>query len=452
MFRWLREDQWITQDVDLKDGKALMMVVDARHFFFCLVIVTAFGLFTSAGAGVAEYSDTVADRYRPELKPLGLTAGGFWVYPAFGLTGEINDNIFATNDNAIEDFITIISPGLLIKSNWNNHALNAKAYANIGRYKDFETENYEDGELSVDGQFNIKEGINLDAGASTGRFHVPRFSPDDNFGLVPTIYTTDDLFARYGHKRGKYSFTLDTSFGREDYDDVPGLVNGVPTIINQDYRDRDERVVELRGAYEYLSGSDVYISLKKIRRDYDNLQNVNSIDRSSVGYEIVIGSDFVSNEVITGDIFAGVTEQLYSDPQFDIKTPVLAANLDWNITTLTTIGVNIDHLLWPTTAANYVGYISTTGSITIDHELLRNLILNAGITRAEYNYNGIDLAVREDSLYTAKTGVSYMANRHFSVMAEYISQRRDSIDNTIPPDRSRNVSRNILYLQIKTQY
>lgn len=426
------------------------MVTGVRHFFFCIVMVTVFSSLVRAEE--AGKGDTVVNRSRPELRPLGITVGSFLVYPEFGLTGGVNDNIYATNDEVIDDYVTIISPGLSVKSNWNNHALNVKASANIGRYQDFDTEDYEDSEISVDGQYNVRKDINLDAGVIIGRYHQPRFSEDDDFGLVPTIYTKDDLFVGYGHKRGKYNFTLEASFNRENYDDVPGLINGAPTIIDQDFRDMDERVVQLRGAYEYLSGSDVYFRLKKIRRDYDNELSGGFVERSSGGHEIVVGSEFSSNEMITGDIFAGVSEQAYPHPQDDIKNPVLGANLDWNTTTLTTIGLNLEHLLWRTTSTNFVGYKSTSAVITIDHELLRNLILNASITRAENSYNGIGLASREDSLFGVKTGVRYVANRHFSVTGEYIHLQRDSIDNTIPPDRSRNVSRNILYFQIQAQY
>jgi hypothetical protein len=426
------------------------MVTGVRHLFFCIVMVTVFSSLVRAAE--AQKSDTVVNRARPELRALGISAGSFLVYPEFGLTGVVNDNIFATNERAQDDFVTIISPGLSVNSNWNNHALNAKASADIGRYQDFDSEDFEDYEISGDGQYNVSKDINLDAGVTTGRYHQDRFSQDDNLGLVPTIYTKDELFARYGHKRGKYNFTLEANFNRVDYDDVPGFINGAPTIIDQDYRDRDERVVQLREAYEYLSGSNVYLSLKKIRWDYDNLPRDESIERSSGGHEIVVGGEFASNEMITGDIFVGVSELAYSPPQDDIKEPVLGANLDWSITTLTTIGLNIDYLLWPTTSRNFVAYESTSAGITIDHELSRNLILNAGFTRAENSYTGIGRASREDSLFEVKTGVRYMANRHFSVTGEYIHLQRDSIDNTLPAFLSRNVSRNILYFQIQAQY
>lgn len=428
----------------------MIMITGVRHCIFCIAMVMVFSPFVSAEE--AEKGNTVVNRSRPELRPLGIAVGSFLVYPEFGLTGGVNDNIFATNDEVIDDYVTIISPGLSVKSNWNNHALNLKASANIGRYQDIDSEDYEDGEISVDGQYNVTKGINLDAGVTIGRYHLSRFSEDDNFRLVPTIYTKDALFVGYGHKRGKYNFRLEAGFNREDYDDVPGLINGAATIIDQDYRDMDERVVQLRGAYEYLLGSNVYFNLKKIRRDYDNFQSDLFIERSSGGHEIVVGGEFASNEMITGDIFVGISEQIYPHPQEDIRNPVLGAYLDWNITTLTTIGLNLEHLLWRTTLRNFVGYKSTSAAITIDHEFLRNLILNAGITRTENSYNGIDLASREDSLFEVKTGVKYMANRHFSVTGEYIYQQRDSIDNTIPPDRSRDASRNTLYLQIQAQF
>src|SRR5688500_12256571 len=81
-----------------------------------------------------ERGQRVTDRPRPELDPLGVNLGGFFLYPRIELDEMFNDNIFATDSGKQTDFITVISPAAELKSNWNNHALNATAGASIGRY------------------------------------------------------------------------------------------------------------------------------------------------------------------------------------------------------------------------------------------------------------------------------------------------------------------------------
>src|SRR5690348_6969052 len=70
---------------------------------------------------------TVTERPRPELDPLGVHAGSFFIYPRVELDQLYNDNIYAAGSNRVDDFITVLSPSVDVKSNWSNHALNADA-------------------------------------------------------------------------------------------------------------------------------------------------------------------------------------------------------------------------------------------------------------------------------------------------------------------------------------
>src|SRR5512144_3388111 len=70
----------------------------------------------------APHGETVATRARPELEPLGIRAGSFLIYPKLGVDGTYNDNVFATNHNVKDDFITDIKPEVSVESDWANHA------------------------------------------------------------------------------------------------------------------------------------------------------------------------------------------------------------------------------------------------------------------------------------------------------------------------------------------
>jgi len=86
---------------------------------------------------------TVRSRPRPEVEPLGVRAGSFLVYPTLGLHATYDDNVFlsdndkATNNNVKGDFITNIEPGMLVASNFNNHALNFRVGSDFGLYSDY---------------------------------------------------------------------------------------------------------------------------------------------------------------------------------------------------------------------------------------------------------------------------------------------------------------------------
>ena len=62
------------------------------------------------------------------------------------------------------------------------------------------------------------------------------------------------------------------------------------------------------------------------------------------------------------------------------------------------------------------GYIATTGGIQVDHELLRNLVLGAGIQYEHDNFNGVD---RRDRRFGATASAEYRIGRSLWLRADY---------------------------------
>src|SRR6185437_9608637 len=60
---------------------------------------------------------TVAERARPEVDPIGLRAGDFFFYPRAELDESFNDNILATSSHQTGDFLTTFAPSFDILSN-----------------------------------------------------------------------------------------------------------------------------------------------------------------------------------------------------------------------------------------------------------------------------------------------------------------------------------------------
>ncbi|MCK5275371.1 MAG: hypothetical protein KAR37_12025, partial [Alphaproteobacteria bacterium] len=55
------------------------------------------GMFGTAGAQEPQPGETVTDRVRPELDPLGVNMGGFVFFPQLGIAEHYDDNIFSTD-------------------------------------------------------------------------------------------------------------------------------------------------------------------------------------------------------------------------------------------------------------------------------------------------------------------------------------------------------------------
>jgi hypothetical protein len=126
-----------------------------------------------------ERGETVTNRPRPELDRLGVRAGGLFIYPSLGLQEFYNDNIFATDRDEEDDFITLVSPRVDVASDWTNHAFDLYAKAAIGRYADQTQEDFEDIAVGSNGRLDITQRAKLRAGVSYDRLHEGRGSPDD---------------------------------------------------------------------------------------------------------------------------------------------------------------------------------------------------------------------------------------------------------------------------------
>ena len=126
-----------------------------------------------------ERGETATSRVRPEIDHLGARIGGFRLYPEFSLGEEFNGNIFAVDNNQDIDFITTVTPGVRLRPDWNNHALNFDGALTVGRYADHQSENFEDFRVGIDGRVDITRNSNASALVRYRELHEERSSPDD---------------------------------------------------------------------------------------------------------------------------------------------------------------------------------------------------------------------------------------------------------------------------------
>jgi hypothetical protein len=111
------------------------------------------------------------DRRPVKYQSPGVRLGSFLLNPGAELGWESNDNIFYRENIRISDNIIHIGPWLTLKSDWSRHALNFRAYADIGRYNDFGSEDYDDWGTSLDGRVDVKRGSAFRYTAAYNRLH-----------------------------------------------------------------------------------------------------------------------------------------------------------------------------------------------------------------------------------------------------------------------------------------
>ena len=93
----------------------------ARLIALCAIFFA--GQAAQAQAYLESRLTTVKSRARPESDAVGIRSGGFMILPTISVSESYNDNILASESNTRDDLITDVEPAIIVKSDWNRHAL-----------------------------------------------------------------------------------------------------------------------------------------------------------------------------------------------------------------------------------------------------------------------------------------------------------------------------------------
>lgn len=352
----------------------------------------------------------VEDRARESYTAQGIRAGSFIILPTLRNKLAYNDNIFATRDDKIDDFILDIEPGVRAQSNWRNHALNASVSGNIGLYNDNDAEDYEDLIIAVDGRFDVMKDSKAFMNVGFNHLHEERGSVDDANGRNPTTYNLYNAGLRYEHGLSKIRYSGGVGVTGYLYDNTETSTG----LIFSDERDRLEYTADLRGEYMFFEKYGAFVSVEGIDVDYDR-RTAAGLLRSSKGYDARAGVLIELTGLLAGEVYGGYVQRRYDDSSLtDIGVPIVGANILWNLSGLTTVEMDVSRDVTETTSIGVSGILNTGVEFIVNHELKRNILLRGELGYRESEFRGTG---RSDDIYEAELGAQYLLNQNFSFEA-----------------------------------
>ncbi len=366
-----------------------------------------------------ERRDTVAQRDRPEFKPIGIRVSTMMLQPSIGGELRFNDNVFADDTNKTDDTAFILTPKATLNSESPRHRAQIGISAELARYADEESEDYEDAAIWSLASMALGRG-EIEGEANYSQLHEKRTSPDDIRGSDLTEYTRQRVGVAYNWSPSRLLVRGDLRYTELDFDPT-NFANGQ---VNNDDRDRSRAELGLRVGYGVTPDYAVYLETRIDNIDYDQAQDDQGFRRSSDGAEVRVGAllDFTGSTA--GEFYIGYLERDYEDARFGkADGATLGAKLDWNITGLTTLRINAERTIDSTTIIGASGITRSRVALGVDHELRRNLILSAELGIGNDEFDGID---RDDDLAGLSIGGKYFMNRHLRVDFGYQYQDRDS--------------------------
>jgi hypothetical protein len=353
---------------------------------------------------------TVTSRSRPAYDYSGMRLGS-WMLRAEGIEKiGYDDNVTGTpngHGSAVGETTVTLNAG----SDWSSGALGGSFMIDDYRYFDQNQQSYTNWSATLGGAQQI--------GRDTITANFSHQNSNQNardLGLPqldqPIAYRVDDgtISYRANFARTFLQPTLDVS--SYDYDN--GSVLGAP--FTQAYRNRVVISPGVALGYELSPQRNVVIVVRDSRAEYTTAVSGVPI-RTYNDASVLAGVDFLADAVLRYRVMAGYETRNFQSQQYQtIQAPIGEAAIIWTPTGLTTVSGIASRRIQDAASEATVGQTETSVQLRVDHEYLRNVILQA---RTGFFVDNYSQNQGTQSLFQAGASVTWLLNRNLRLSMSY---------------------------------
>lgn len=353
-------------------------------------------------------------------EPLGIRAGSFLIYPTLSVSEAYDDNVFATKNDTDDDLITLISPQVRAESNFSRHSLGLTAGSDVAFHVSETDEDYQDFFVAGDGRLDITRRNFVDAEATLARGHQDRDDPEDSGDRGQLT-----KFNRYG---GALSFTQ--LFNRLNFRVTGSAFRTAYEESDESDRDQNSYEAQLRTGFFVSPRINAFVQGSYNIQKRDRREDFDGIDRDSNGWGVSVGTAVDLTNLLVGEVSVGYRRQSFDQDDFNDEDGIgYGLDLTWTPTLLTTVALSGGGDFRPTSSegSDAESNFRSTVGVSVSHELLRNVLLNANANYVRDDFSGVD---RTDNTIYLGGGASYLLNRYLSLDAGYTFSNRWSDESS----------------------
>lgn len=332
---------------------------------------------------------SVTEEREPSLEQLGLRFGSIIALPSVGITTGATNNVYVNNSLKRSDAFYLIQPALRVTSDWAVHQLNLTATADIQRFTHETVRNQESFFVSGESRIDLGPDLQLAGRVRYSRVSETPFASDLSSDIsVLSQFTRLNPSLAVVYKVGRMRLTARGDAQKLDFSTIQ-FADG--TSRNQAQRDRLTERGALQAEYALSPSIAAFVQGTLERTNFPNPRADGQPSRSSKGYTALVGFNFDLAGIMRGSVATGYTARDYNARAYEgVGGLAIQAQGEIFLSPLTTLGIGAQRVIQDANSPFNAAYSDTRASLTVDHALLRNLILTANV-----------LAVRQKILDTA---------------------------------------------------
>ncbi len=336
----------------------------------------------------AAHAKSDSERVNESYQPKGIELGSFLFLPKIEVDETFSSNVYATEVDTKSDSITTIRPSMKLRSRFKEHELNFSLQAEQYLFATYTSDDRTEIQADLDGRYDFNSNTQASFSTEVYARHEDRGSPDDAHGVAPTPTQGVLNTLKFKHQRNRYTFQGEFESDRLSFDNV-ATANGAP-VINTD-RNRWELTARERASYEMAPGYAAVIELSENKHYFDSKLDRAGFDRNSSGYRVETGVGVDISQLIRGDFLLGYFHQEFKDSRLtDPEGLSVRATFNWTPDKLTLVVPSFSRTVSDTTTAQASALVHNAATVTVRHELRRNVVLTGFGSVAYDQLSGVE--------------------------------------------------------------
>jgi hypothetical protein len=371
---------------------------------------------STAAAGAPVPALALRRRLVPEEDPfdaVGIRAGSFVLRPAIEVMAGYDTNPERVTGGRGSQ-VVIVSPELVVHSDWERHALDADIRGSYTTYKQVPFADRPNLDAKLDGRIDVSRDTRVDL---QGRVLVSTDNPGSpnlqaDLAKLP-IFTDVGATAGIAHRFNRLEIALKGSFDRTVYQDSQ-LTDG--TSAGNEDRNFNQYGAQLRSSYELKPGLKPFAEIGVDFRRHDLEADRSGVMRDSNGLTPKLGTTFEAAPKLVGEIAVGYLLRTYKDPTLpDLRGLIGDASLLWTASALTGLKLTARSTTEESVVPGVAGTLKRDAGVEVEHRFRRYLVGTFKLGYGLDDYVGLS---RHDRRFAASAALTYKLTRTVQIKGE----------------------------------